>query len=141
MSRLIPSLLIAGLVLAFTAPAKSADDQPQVILRDTVSASFGKVWNAVKECMDERGCGKPQTEKIIEPEDEVGFYKGIYVSDFCMMATGEDTTKDHMEQWGRVPRVRGGIWITGRIQYKINIGFRNFLRVKYIIVKSRKEKF
>lgn len=120
-SRFISTMLIALFAIAFATPTFAQDDEAQIVLRDTVSSSFGKVWSAVRECMDERGCGKPQTDKIIEPVEEIGLYKGVYVSDFCMLVTGEDSTKSHMEQFGDVPRIRGGIWITGRIQYKINV--------------------
>ena len=115
-----PSALIAFLAVTL-APAASTLAQDQVILRDTLDASFGTVWSSMQESMAEMACGKAQTNKVIEPEDELGFYKGQYISDFCMLATGEDTTADYMEQFGDLPRIRGGIWITGRIQYKVNV--------------------
>ena len=115
-----PSALIAFLAVIL-APAATTLAQDQVILRDTLDASFGTVWSSMQESMAEMACGKAQTNKVIEPEDELGFYKGQYISDFCMLATGEDTTADYMEQFGDLPRIRGGIWITGRIQYKVNV--------------------
>ena len=115
------SMFAIAATLLFAVPSQAAEEPPQVILRDTINSSFGKVWKRVKELMKTEGCGRPQTEKIIEPEDEVGFYKGIYVSDFCMLVTGEDSTKGHMEAYGKIPRIRGGIWITGRVQYKVNV--------------------
>lgn len=120
--------MIKSLIIALAAflvfgiqPAVAGDEPQQVILKETVTASFGKVWDAIKASMAENSCGKPQQEKVIEPAEETGFYKGVYVSDFCMLATGEDTTKKFMEQFGQLPKIRGGIWITGRIQYKINV--------------------
>jgi len=115
-----PFALVAALVLFF-APSAFTVAQEGVILRDTLHASFGTVWSAMQESMEEMACGKAQTNKVIEPEDELGFYKGQYISDFCMLATGEDTTADYMEKFGELPRIRGGIWITGRIQYKVNV--------------------
>ncbi len=115
-----PTLLLATLVIAACCATPSVA-QEQIILRDTLDAAFGTVWSAMKSSMEDMACGKAQTDKVMEPEDELGFYKGQYISDFCMLATGEDTTSDYMEQFGEIPRVRGGIWITGRIQYKVNV--------------------
>ena len=115
-----PTALFTILALLLT-PAASSLAQEQLILRDTLDVSFGTVWSSMQESMSEMACGKAQTNKVIEPEDELGFYKGQYISDFCMLATGEDTTADHMEQYGELPRIRGGIWITGRVQYKVNV--------------------
>ena len=119
--RHISIIAITVVFIAGSLTAKAGDETEPVILKDTVNVSFGKVWEAVKSAMTEFGCQKPQTEKVIEPEDEVGFYTGVYVSDFCMIVTGEDSTRVVMERYGELPRVRGGIWITGRIQYKINV--------------------
>lgn len=93
----------------------------EVVLRDTIDAPFGTVWSSLEESMQEMSCGKPQTSKITDPEDELGFYRGQYISDFCILATGEDTTRTYMVQFGALPPIRGGIWITGRVQYKVNI--------------------
>lgn len=101
--------------------ALAQEEGEAVIMRDTLDASFGTVWSAMKSSMEEMACGKAQTDKVIEPEDELGFYKGQYISDFCMLSTGEDSTADHMEQYGVLPRIRGGIWITGRVQFKVNV--------------------
>ncbi|NQW30638.1 MAG: hypothetical protein HQ472_09005 [Ignavibacteria bacterium] len=122
------SIMICFLAITFAIPAQAGDEPEQLVLQETVQASFGKAWDAVKQCMTNFGCPKPQTEKIIEPDDPTGFYRGIYVSDFCMIVLGEDSTRDKMEEYGELPRVRGGIWISGRIQYKINVkeeGIRN----------------
>ena len=116
-----PLALVATLVLMMAPAASSLAQEEQIVLRDTLDASFGTVWSSMQEAMAEMACGKAQTNKVIEPEDELGFYKGQYISDFCMLATGEDTTADYMEQFGELPRIRGGIWITGRIQYKVNV--------------------
>ena len=116
-----PLALIATLALLIAPSAATLAQDEAVILRDTLNASFGTVWSSMQDAMAEMACGKAQTNKVIEPEDELGFYKGQYISDFCMLATGEDTTADYMEQFGELPRIRGGIWITGRIQYKVNV--------------------
>lgn len=105
-----------------TLAASAQDGAPDaVVIRDTISAPFGTVWAAMEESMAEMSCGKAQTNKITDPEDELGFYKGMYISDFCILSTGEDSTYDHMVQYGKLPMIRGGIWITGRVQFKVNV--------------------
>ena len=120
--RFVSMILVFGAMIgSATTMEVHADEPQQITLTDTVDVSFGKAWNAVREAMQEFGCPEPQTEKVIEPAEELGFYKGIYVSDFCIMFTGEDSTKIKMEEFGKIPPIRGGIWITGRVQFKLNV--------------------
>jgi hypothetical protein len=79
------------------------------------------------------GCPKPQTEKITEPIEETGLYKGLYVSDYCIVAAGEDSTRIKMEEFGELPRIRGGIWITGRIQFRVNVKEEGVRQTKIIL--------
>ena len=52
------------LFLSVAVVSVQADEQPeQIVLTQTVNASFGKVWDAIKEAMTEFGCPKPQTDK------------------------------------------------------------------------------
>ena len=53
--------------------------------------------------------------------EDGGLYKGQYFSEFCVLAQGTDTTKDVIKKYSDIPRIRGGIWSTFRIQYKLNI--------------------
>lgn len=100
----------------------SAQDEPQpVVLTETVQGRFGTVWESIKSAIEEFGCPKPQVIKVIEPAEEGGLYKGQYVSDYCVLSQGEDTTKATIEKYSEVPRIRGGIWVTCRVQYKINV--------------------
>ncbi|MBK9184205.1 MAG: hypothetical protein IPM83_14095 [Ignavibacteria bacterium] len=112
---------IALFVLASSTAAVAQDETQQTVLTESIKGSFGKVWRSVKRAMDQSGCPKPQTEKIIEPAEEGGLYKGQYISDYCLLAEGEDSTKDVIERYSKVPRIRGGIWVTCRVQYKINV--------------------
>lgn len=121
MIKRLSVLMLVAVLAVCIVPETKAGDAEQVVLNETLDGSFGKVWRAVKRSMEVHSCGKPQTEKVIEPSEEGGLYKGIYISDFCILATGEDTTRDVMERYGDIPRIRGGMWISGRIQYKINI--------------------
>lgn len=113
------AICVLALTVAFSTV--KAGEPEQVVLTENVEASFGKVWDAIKTVMSSQKCGKPQTEKIIEPDEEGGLYKGLYISDYCILAVGEDSTRAIMEQYGELPRIRGGLWINGRVQYKINV--------------------
>ncbi len=128
-------ILLACFLMVFaTTFMVAADDEPQpVVLTETVPASFGKVWTSIKEVMTEFGCPKPQTEKVTEPIEETGLYKGLYISDYCILAQGEDSTRDKMEVFGELPRIRGGIWITGRVQYRINVKEESARNTKIIL--------
>lgn len=128
------TLLLSMSVFLISVITVSADEPPkQVILTKVVAASFGKVWDAIQSSMRELGCSKPQTEKITEPAEEGGFYTGLYVSDFCVIVKGEDSTKQYMEQFGQIPRIRGGIWVAGRVQYKVNVKEEGIRQTKIIL--------
>jgi hypothetical protein len=111
-------IAIASFVLATSS---SFAQQEQQTFTFELSASFGKVWSAVEKAMEVRQCGKAQVKKVVEPEDVDGFYKGTYVSDFCVLVKGEDSTADVMEAFGDLPRIRNGIWITGRVQFRVAV--------------------
>lgn len=113
-------VILAAFVIA-VQPSYSGDEPQAITLTETVQGSFGKVWRSVKRAMESANCPKPQVEKVIEPAEEGGLYKGQYVSDYCLLAEGEDSTKDVIERYSEVPRIRGGIWVTCRVQYRVNI--------------------
>lgn len=118
MNRLILALAVAILCSA----SMVAQDEPQpVVLTESIQGRFGTVWESMKAAIGEFGCPKPQIIKVIEPAEEGGLYKGQYVSDYCVVAEGEDTTKATIQKYSDVPRIRGGIWVTCRVQYKINV--------------------
>jgi hypothetical protein len=115
-------LILAFAVAILCSASMVAQDEPQpVVLTETVQGRFGTVWESLKNAIEEFGCPKPQVIKVIEPAEEGGLYKGQYVSDYCVLAEGEDTTKATIQKYSDVPRIRGGIWVTCRVQYKINV--------------------
>lgn len=127
-------LLILALVgLSATTYTRAQEGTDQIVLTESYEASFGKVWAAMKNAMDVAACGKAQQEKVIEPAEEGGLYKGVYVSDYCLIAQGEDSSKIIMQQYGEVPPIRGGMWITGRVQYKINVKEESAKKVKIVL--------
>ena len=114
------AIVMCALILG-TAQVTAQDEPQPVVLTETVQARFGTVWESLKSAIEEFGCPKPQVIKVIEPAEEGGLYKGQYVSDYCVLGTGEDTTKATIQKYSDVPRIRGGIWVTCRVQYKINV--------------------
>ena len=115
-------LILAFAVAILCSASMVAQDEPQpIVLTETVQGRFGTVWESLKTAIEEFGCPKPQVIKLIEPAEEGGLYKGQYVSDYCVLAQGEDTTKATIQKYSDVPRIRGGIWVTCRVQYKINV--------------------
>lgn len=115
-------IVVVLMCLLALSPLHAQDEQQEgITLTEVVPTTFGKVWRAVKRSMDEVSCPKTQVEKIIEPMDDAGLYKGQYFSEFCVLAQGADSTKVVIKKFSEMPRIRGGIWATFRIQYKFNI--------------------
>jgi len=120
MKHVVLSMLVVAVVGASPISAQEAT-QEAITLTETVPTTFGKVWRAIKRSMEEVACPKTQVEKIIEPMEDGGLYKGQYFSEFCVLAQGEDSTKNVIKRYSEIPRIRGGIWTTFRIQYKLNL--------------------
>ena len=79
-------------------------------------AYFEDVWNAVVEAIEDQGCA--MMTKVQKTNDE-GFLKGVLKSEFCVFVN-DDTTFDLLKIYSvKMPIIRGGIWTSGRIQYKI----------------------
>lgn len=132
MKHIIIALTLAGVVCASPLQAQE-QTQEAITLTETVPTTFGKVWRAIKRSMDEVSCPKTQVEKIIEPMEDGGLYKGQYFSEFCVLAQGADSTKDVIKRFSEIPRIRGGIWTTFRIQYKFNLKEEEGNKTKIIL--------
>jgi hypothetical protein len=116
------TVILAATIMLGISPALAQEEiQEAITLTETVPTTFGKVWRAIKKSMEEVSCTKTQVEKIIEPMEDGGLYKGQYFSEFCVLAQGADSTKDVIKRFSVIPRIRGGIWTTFRIQYKFNL--------------------
>lgn len=131
-SRRILSI-VTFLVLACAVTNAQDETQEPVTLTETVPTTFGKVWRAVKKSMEQVGCTKAQVENKTEPSEEGGLYKGQYFSDFCVLAQGTDSTKDVIKRYSDIPRIRGGIWSTFRIQYKFSLREEEGNKTKIIL--------
>ncbi len=115
-------VIIIALCLALSTPMSAQEEsQPAITLTETLPTTIGKVWRAIKSSMAEVECSKPQVEQKPEEAPDGGFQRASYFSDFCVLAQGEDTTKNVIKRYSEVPRIRGGIWTTFRIQYKFNL--------------------
>jgi hypothetical protein len=89
---------------------------------DTYNNTFEEVWGAILKCVENENC---QVAKKTYSQTDQGLYKGSIVSDYCIFAMGNDTTVDNLKKYSKeVPIIRGGVWITGRFQYKFTVNER-----------------
>lgn len=78
--------------------------------------SFERVYNACKRAIQDLGC---QVLSESYNQTDEGFYKGKVFSDYCVFASKSDTIVDALSRYSvRVPVIRGGVWVNGRMQYK-----------------------
>jgi hypothetical protein len=47
--------------------------------------------------------------------------RGFIRSDFRVFAGGKDTTYKVLERYGRLPVIRGGTWMAGRVKYEFKV--------------------
>lgn len=88
----------------------------EVYKEDLDDVYFVDVWNAVVESIEDQGCA--MMTKVQKTNDE-GFLKGVMKSEFCVFVN-DDTTFDLLRIYSvKMPVIRGGIWTSGRIQFKI----------------------
>ncbi len=80
---------------------------------------FEEVWAAVKLALEQTNC---MIIKESYTQNDEGLFKGSIHSDFCVHATGEDTTLAVLKRYSlKVPFIRGGVWVSARMQYKFVI--------------------
>lgn len=89
------------------------------IYEDTYDATFEEVWAVVQKSLEDANC---QIAKKSYSQNDEGLYRGSIISEYCVFSTGEDTTFNVLKKYSvKVPVIRGGIWITGRMRYKFTI--------------------
>jgi len=82
----------------------------------TVDKPFDEVWLSALKSVEELNC---MIINKSSKQDDNGLYKGKLESDFCVFAVG-DTVWDNFKFYcTEPPFIRGGVWKTGRFQYKI----------------------
>ncbi|GAB5465409.1 MAG: hypothetical protein Kapaf2KO_08450 [Candidatus Kapaibacteriales bacterium] len=78
-------------------------------------APFEDVFNAVTNTLNEQDCRSAVSKQT---QDDDGFFKGVIKSDYCVFAEGTDDLYDKLENYSlKIPKIRGGIWETGRVKY------------------------
>jgi hypothetical protein len=76
---------------------------------------FPTVWKAVRQAIKDKGCAI-ESEKHDEENT-----KGNIRTEACVFVDGEDSSRDVMLRYGKVPMIRGGVWVSGRAQYNFKI--------------------
>jgi len=113
--------LCAFVALFFFTAGNSAFAQreqlQQQIFTEKIPHDFPTVWKAVHKLLEEMKIQIESEKKSNENAENL--YKGNIRTEYYVFAAGEDTTYDVLERYGVTPMVRGGVWLTGRIQYKI----------------------
>ncbi len=132
MRTTIATLIIA--VLVSVVPVIAQDPEPEpIILTELTSASIVKVYRTIEKTMAEVGCPKPQAYTEPDPTLEQGSLKGKWVSEYCMLQEGTDSVKAYIKRYSEMPRIRGGIWTTCRVQYTFNLKEVEDGKVKIIL--------
>jgi hypothetical protein len=120
MRTVIATLIMTMLVSVLPVLAQDPEPEP-IILIELTSASIVKVYRTIEKTMAEVGCPKPQAYTEPDPTLEQGSLKGKWVSEYCMLQEGTDSVKAYIKKYSEVPRIRGGIWTTCRVQYTFNL--------------------
>ena len=126
--------VLIAMMITVSLPLMAQDAEPEpIILTELTSASIGKVWVGIKKAMEEVGC--PRAQAYTEPgsTDDDGPMKGKWVSEYCMLQEGTDSVKAYIKKYSEIPRIRGGIWTTCRVQYTFNIKEVEDGKVKIIL--------
>lgn len=82
----------------------------------TVDKPFDEVWQSALKSIDELNC---MIINKSSKQDDNGLYKGKLESDFCVFAVGDTVWENFKFYATEPPFIRGGVWKTGRFQYKI----------------------
>jgi hypothetical protein len=115
-------VIVVVALLCGTLPLTAQDAEPEpIILTELTGASIGKVWKAIKRSMEEVGCPRAQAFTDPSDTDDDGPMKGKWVSEYCMLQESTDSVKAYIKKYSEIPRIRGGIWTTCRVQYTFNI--------------------
>jgi len=94
-----------------------AQKEQPIIFNENLPYSFPKVFKTIKTTLQDKGCS---LERDKYSEGDNGLFKGNIKSEFCVFVEGEDSTYTFLQRYSqRVPTIRGGIWLAGRVQYII----------------------
>lgn len=114
-------LCIACLVNATPLHAQFEEDLPQITTEDTLKASIRTVWKGIKRAFNELGTFSDPSTRDPKMDEKTGLYRGFIRSDFRVFTGGKDTTVEVLERYGRLPVIRGGTWMAGRVKYEFKV--------------------
>ena len=84
---------------------------------ETFQAPFEVVWSSVKEAL---ALYKSQVAQQKNSQDDEGLFKGVIRSDNYVFTEGKDTSYQVLQKYQyNMKYIPSGIWINGRINYKI----------------------
>ncbi|MBM2816075.1 MAG: hypothetical protein HW421_2837 [Ignavibacteria bacterium] len=111
------------------------EDEMMKFYKEKYEANYEKpfedVWNAVLKSFEQSSC--LVIKKNFSQTDE-GLYKGTIHSDFCVFVMGADSTFRILRLYSKkMPQIRGGNWINGRIQYKLVIKEKEAGKVNLVL--------
>lgn len=132
MRTTIATLFIALIMSVLPAFSQDAEPEP-IILTEFTTASIEKVYRTIQKSMEEVGCPKAQAYTAPDRTIDEGPLKGKWVSEYCMLQEGTDSVKAYIKKYSELPRIRGGIWTTCRVQYTFNIKEVEDGKVKIIL--------
>ena len=104
-----------------TLHAQFEEDLPQITTQDTLKASIRTVWKGIKRSFYELGTFSDPSTRDPKMDEKTGLYRGFIRSDFRVFAGGKDTTYKVLERYGRLPVIRGGTWMAGRVKYEFRV--------------------
>ncbi len=117
--KIIPYFIAAFFLLA----SQSSNAESPNAIKENLKAEFPTLWNAVKKTLADMNC-RIEVEKNDQGSDNL--FKGNIRTEFYVLSTGVDSTKDVMERYSceeknceQFPFIRGGEWSSGRVQYKL----------------------
>ncbi len=115
------ALLVAFFFVNCLPAAAQFDFTPDSLTITTVTfkKDFPTVWKAIKKCIKQKGCALESEKQSFDEKNET--YKGNITTEACVLVSGEDSTRDVMMLYGKVPMIRGGVWAAGRAQYNFAV--------------------
>lgn len=116
-------LLVAGFIVYAQTPPKNETETVPERLRyfkekyeENYQTNFDEVWNAVQKFIEEQKCDI-ETNRI--RENDIGKQRGVCKSTLCIFAHGKDSTFRLIQRYAlNPPFIRGGVWTSGRAQYR-----------------------
>jgi hypothetical protein len=77
------------------------------------------MWRAIKLSLQDVDCLIAMENN---QQNDNGLYQGVIRSDFCVLASGTDTTSDVLKRYSlEMPAIMGASWENGRIQYTYSL--------------------